>query len=51
MAVIPSRFPRPAVLGLALLLATGAAGAQVFGQPDVDFKGSVRATAGGAAGQ
>ena len=45
MAVIPSRFPRPAVLGLALLLATGAAGAQVFGQPDVDFKGSVRATA------
>jgi YVTN family beta-propeller protein len=45
MAVIPSRSPRPAVLGLALLLATGAAGAQVFGQPDVDFKGSVRATA------
>lgn len=40
-----SRSPRPAVLGLALLLATGIAGAQVFGQPDNDFKGSVRATA------
>ncbi|KRG66226.1 ATP-binding protein [Stenotrophomonas humi] len=30
---------------MALLLATGIAGAQVFGQPDNDFKGSVRATA------
>lgn len=47
MAVIRSlsRSPRPAVLGLALLLATGVAGAQVFGQPDTDFKGSIRATA------
>ncbi len=35
---------RPTVLGLSLLLAAGVAGAQVFSQPDTDFKGSVRAT-------
>lgn len=46
-----TRTPRPrrgmplrlAVLGLALSLATGVAGAQVFGAPDPDFNGSVRA--------
>ena len=37
--------PRLAVLGLALSLAAGIAGAQVFSQPDPDFKGNVRATA------
>jgi len=36
---------RPHLLGMALLLATGVAGAQVFAQPDTAFKGSVRATA------
>ncbi len=35
---------RLTALGLALSLATGIAGAQVFGQPDTDFKGTVRAT-------
>ncbi|MBD9370800.1 DUF4394 domain-containing protein [Xanthomonas sp. XNM01] len=35
---------RPTLLGLSLLLAAGVAGAQVFGQPDTDFQGSVRAT-------
>ena len=37
--------PRLAALGLALSLAAGIAGAQVFSQPDTDFKGSVRAAA------
>ncbi len=36
---------RLTALGLALSLATGIAGAQVFGQPDTDFNGSVRAIA------
>ncbi len=40
-----ARAARPHLLGLALLLATGAAGAQVFAQPDTAFNGSVRATA------
>lgn len=40
---IPSRL-RLTALGLALSLVTGIAGAQVFGQPDTDFNGSVRAT-------
>lgn len=39
------RTARPSLLGLALLLATGAAGAQVFAQPDTHFTGSIRATA------
>ncbi len=39
------RAARPTVLGLALMLAAGIAGAQVFGQPDTDFSGNVRATA------
>ena len=32
-----ARAARPHLLGLALLLATGAAGAQVFAQPDTAF--------------
>ncbi|KLJ01151.1 YncE family protein [Luteimonas sp. FCS-9] len=43
MTTSPSRRLRLAVLALALSAATGLAGAQVFSQPDVDFKGSVRA--------
>ncbi|MCD9032321.1 YncE family protein [Luteimonas sp. Y-2-2-4F] len=39
---IPTRL-RVSALGLALSLAAGFAGAQVFDQPDTDFKGSVRA--------
>lgn len=41
----PSRSSRLrlAALGLALSVAAGAAGAQVFGPPDNDFRGSVRA--------
>ena len=35
---------RLAALGLALTMAAGIAGAQVFGTPDSDFRGSVRAT-------
>lgn len=40
---LPSRL-RLATLGLALSLAAGVAGAQVFSQPDNDFRGAVRAT-------
>ena len=43
MTTSPSRRLRLAALALALSAVTGLAGAQVFSQPDTDFKGNVRA--------
>lgn len=43
MTTLPSRGLRLAALALALSAVTGLAGAQVFSQPDTDFKGNVRA--------